>query len=124
MLVWCSREWPTGLKLGWQSWGWTTPGCAKGFRLITSSSLSPASVMSGTAKQQSKSLVRTWFTWWEKCNGNIRYSIIFHSTDAFSKTGQIQLNSFLTRRVKGLMTLSYLSLSLSKFIFNRAGQIV
>lgn len=38
---------------------------ANGLRLITSSSLSPASVMSGTARQQSKSLVLTWFTWME-----------------------------------------------------------
>lgn len=36
---------------------------ANGLRLITSSSRSPASVISGTAKQQSKSLVLTWFTW-------------------------------------------------------------
>lgn len=35
---------------------------ASGLRLMTSSSLSPASVISGTAKQQSKSLVLTWFT--------------------------------------------------------------
>lgn len=35
---------------------------AKGFRLITRSSLSPASEIKGTARQQSKSLVRTRFT--------------------------------------------------------------
>lgn len=35
---------------------------ASGLRLMTSSSLSPASVMRGTARQQSKSLVLTWFT--------------------------------------------------------------
>lgn len=35
---------------------------ANGLRLITSSSRSPASVISGTARQQSKSLVLTWLT--------------------------------------------------------------
>lgn len=35
---------------------------AKGFRLITRSSLSPASEIKGTVRQQSKSLVRTRFT--------------------------------------------------------------
>lgn len=36
--------------------------CASGFRLTTSSSMSPASARSGTARQQSKSRVRTWLT--------------------------------------------------------------
>lgn len=35
---------------------------ASGFLLMTSSSLLPDSAMRGTTKQQSKSLVRTWFT--------------------------------------------------------------
>lgn len=35
---------------------------ASGLRLMTNSSRSPASVISGTARQQSKSLVLTWFT--------------------------------------------------------------
>lgn len=36
---------------------------ASGFLLMTSSSLLPDSAIRGTTKQQSKSLVRTWFTW-------------------------------------------------------------
>lgn len=38
---------------------------AKGLRLITRSSLSPASEIKGTVRQQSKSLVRTRFTCWD-----------------------------------------------------------
>lgn len=36
---------------------------ASGFLLMTSSSLLPDSAIRGTTRQQSKSLVRTWFTW-------------------------------------------------------------
>lgn len=36
--------------------------CASGLRLMTSCSTSPASARSGTARQQSKSRVRTWLT--------------------------------------------------------------
>lgn len=43
------------------SWG-VLAASAKGFRLITRSSLSPASEIRGTARQQSKSLVRMRFT--------------------------------------------------------------
>lgn len=38
------------------------PLCASGLRLMTSSRTSPASARSGTARQQSKSRVRTWLT--------------------------------------------------------------
>lgn len=42
--------------------GFSSEGCEEtGFRLMTRSSLFPDSAIRGTTKQQSKSLVRTWF---------------------------------------------------------------
>lgn len=63
-LVCWSRHRSSGWSSGWSkllllSWGLLL---ASGLRLMTNSSRSPASVISGTARQQSKSLVLTWFT--------------------------------------------------------------
>lgn len=45
-----------------QSTGSVESAAASGFLLMTNSRLSPASIIRGTVRQQSKSLVLTWFT--------------------------------------------------------------
>ena len=93
VLVWCrcSRPWGTMLEgSSWQSCGSVGEVCASGLRLITSSSLSPASVMRGTARQQSKSLVRTWFTWTEESRG--------HEHNDLDTTTATRLPSYTTLR--------------------------
>lgn len=47
----------------WRSSGDHRGACVRGFLLMTRWSRFPASAIRGTAKQQSKSRVRTWFTW-------------------------------------------------------------
>lgn len=65
-LVLCSLEMGSVADASLKSGSCPLVPCARGFLLMTSSSLSPASVIRGTARQQSKSRVRTWFT----CQGS------------------------------------------------------
>lgn len=61
-----------------QSFGSSASAAASGFLLMTNSRLSPASIIKGTVRQQSKSLVLTRFTWEMTTSSfTIQYTLLF-----------------------------------------------
>lgn len=63
LLVLCSGKQNSEFEGSSQSLDSPVSSAASGFLLMTKSRLSPASIIRGTVRQQSKSLVLTWFTW-------------------------------------------------------------
>lgn len=63
LLVLCSGKQNSEFEGSSQSSGSPVSAAASGFLLMTKSRLSPASIIRGTVRQQSKSLVLTRFTW-------------------------------------------------------------
>lgn len=60
------------------SFGSSASAAASGFLLMTNSRLSPASIIKGTVRQQSKSLVLTRFTWEMTTSSfTIQYTLLF-----------------------------------------------
>lgn len=63
VLVLCSEKQNSEFEGSSQSLDNPVSAAASGFLLMTKSRLPPASMIRGTVRQQSKSLVLTWFTW-------------------------------------------------------------
>lgn len=82
LLVLRSGKQNSGFEGSSQSSGSPVSAAASGFLLMTKSRLSPASIIRGTVRQQSKSLVLTRFTWKIRVN-----EIIQHATTVISFKG-------------------------------------
>lgn len=78
LLVLPSAEQKSEFDVSSQSMGNAVSAASTGFLLITNSRLSPASIIRGTVRQQSKSLVLTWFTWNIRVNEIIRHSTCYY----------------------------------------------